>query len=139
MDSIPIELYSEILNFLSLKDKINIREVSKIFKLLVTHHTLMTYHLKNRLKKINSTHIKMKNELVCEINYNNFPIYKQSGIHYYFKILGTYDKCVGNCNAERLGHIYHSLKPPTSNMILCNKRYIPYCIHCFKQWEIKRE
>lgn len=139
MNYIPNELCNEIFNFLYLKDIVNIREVNKIFKLLISEKSLIPYKFKSYFIKINSFEITIKNELVCEFNYNNFIIYKKPGMHYYFKILGTYDKCVSNCNSERLGYIYHSLKLLETNNIISNKRYIPYCIHCFLKWEIKRK
>jgi len=138
MNILPEELYGEILFFLSLKEKIRMRKVNSIFKTYVTAREVSGYKLENNFLKNNSIEQKQKNELVCEFVYDDFKLYKQPCIHYYYKIMGTYKKCITNCTAERLGYIYHSPRETTQHMCLYNKRYIPYCIHCFQKFQIKK-
>ena len=136
MNTIPDELYGEILGFLSLKEKIRIRNVNKIFKSYITPREVNTYKLENKMRRVNSIEKKMKKELECEFMYKNFKLYKQPCIHYYYKYMRTYKKCISNCTAERLGYIYHSPREITMNMCLYNKRYIPYCINCFQKFNV---
>ena len=138
MNTIPDELYGEILIFLSLKEKIRMRKVNKIFKSYVNPMQLSAYKLENRMRRVNTIEQKMKNELVCEFSiYNDFKLYKQERIHSYFRMVEKGKRCVTNCMAERIGYIYYLSRPLTPNMCLYNKRYIPYCIHCFQKWQIK--
>jgi len=138
MDIFSEDLYNIIFSFLSLKEKITMLLVEKKFKIYINQIYLTSYKLENRLKRINCMEIKMKNDLMCEYVYNNFKIYKQCKVHYYFRVL-KYEKCISNCMREKMGYIYHSEKSyGIDNMRMYNKRYIPYCINCFEKWQIKK-
>ena len=130
------EKYIQANLYLSLKERIRIREVSRIFEKNVKTIEFNGYKLENRLRRVNTIEQKLKNELICEYTYNDLKLYKQPCIHYYFRVMGTYDRCVGICSEERLGYVYHSLRQPTPIWYVCNKRYIPYCINCFQKWQI---
>jgi len=137
MNKIPEDLYNIIFSFLSLKDKIITTEVCKTMNVFIKPIVLQTYKLENKLIKLNCIELKMKYELICNNVYKDFKFYKYSKIHKYFRVLENYERCIANCRAERLGYVYYLLKPLINNMCLYNKRYIPYCMDCFKTWQIK--
>jgi len=138
MDKVPIDLYDVIFHFLSLKEKIMMREVCKPFNLCIKSKLITIYKLQNRLKKLNSIELKHNSDIKCEYVYGNIKLYKQLRRHTHFCVFKSYDRCIANCRSEKIGYIYHSPKQiKQRQMKQYNKRYIPYCIDCFKTWKLK--
>ena len=138
MEYLPEDVKEYIVVNVSKKDRIKLREVSKFFLNMVKGKEMKVYKLERMMKILNTIESKMIEELVCEYKYKEYNIYKEASIHYYFRVMGTYDRCVGICRGERLGYVYHTPKYKNENEKNYNKRYIPYCIHCFQRWQIKR-
>jgi len=147
MDTLPVELYQTIFGFLSVKEKITIREVSFFFESQIKMIMLLIYRLENNLKMSHSIEIKSGSDMIQTIN-NNFLMYTdytQSGIHSLFRIDNhQYNRCIDFCCREkRLGNIYFSKKSqPIYNtsihieryMDFYSKRKIPYCLNCYTKW-----
>lgn len=140
---LPLDLYQNILGFLSTKDKITIRKVSRIFKENVNPRIMIIYRLSNKLPKIYSIEKKWSQDLILTIN-NNFIMYteEKKGVHPLFRIDNhKYDRCIdAYCREKKIGNIYLSYKSEiisynlTSVPNLYQKRIIPYCLNCFNKW-----
>ncbi len=148
MECLPNELYSIIFSFLSLKEKIIMREVSRNLKLYVKNNDYIRYILRN----IFTIEKKTRGDLILPIHNNNF-LYSDinydshSGVHTLFRITKPYNirykHCINaDCSKKMLGVIYCSkkklpLKVGVHTLYqydLYVKRTIPYCINCFNTW-----
>ena len=148
MDTIPIELYEIIFGFLSVKEKITIREVSLLFESRIKRINLLVNRVENILKKSHFYRIQKSSALLLTVH-NSFIMYtdyRQNGIHSLFKVNNhSYNKCIDSCCREkRLGNIYFSKKSsPDHNtaslferpMNYYSKRNIPYCMNCYNNWD----
>jgi len=138
MDKVPTDLYDVFFRFLSQKEKIMMREVCKSFNLCIQSKLVTSYKLQNRLKKLNSIELKHNLDIMCEYVDENMKLYKQLKIHTHFCVFKSHDRCIANCRSEKLGYIYHSPRQTNQRQIKqYNKRYIPYCIECFKTWKLQ--
>jgi hypothetical protein len=144
MDLLPDELYDNILGFLSIKEKIIVREVCILFESRIKKINLTINKLENNLKRLHSIEKKLCKDLFLTIN-NNFAMYTdytQNGIHTLFRINNhQYTRCiVDGCREKRLGNIYLALNryhyrydyPAGWNFY--SKRIIPYCLNCYNKW-----
>lgn len=146
MESLPYELSRIILSFLSLKEKIIMREVSRNLKSYVKNNDYVRYRLRNvfTIEKKNRGDLKLPihniNFLYSDINFDS-----HSGVHTLFRITKPYNRrykqCINaECSKKMLGVIYCSKKklPLTEQIFyqydLYVKRTIPYCINCFNIW-----
>ncbi len=146
MESLPYELSRMIFSFLSLKEKIIMREVSRNLKSSLKNN----YHIRYRLRNKFTIEKKNRKHLILPIHNNNF-LYSDinsdlnSGVHTLFGITKPYNirykHCINvDCSNKMLGVIYCSKKklPPRdeeySQYELYLKRTMPYCINCFNRW-----
>jgi len=143
MDTIPVELYEIIFGFLSIKEKITIREVNYLFASQINMIHLLMYSLEKKLKLSHSIERNDGRDLIQTIN-NNFIMYtdyKHGGVHSFFRTNNyRYNRCIDSCCREkRLGNIYFSKKSqPIYNTDIqvdfYSKRKIPYCLNCYNKW-----
>jgi len=163
METLPDDLFQKIFCFLSLKQKILLRETCHFFKSRQNPMILSAYKLECLLKISHPIEMKLSSDLTCYTTYNNFTIYKtnqRETVHPLFRINNNYDTCiVDTCREKKLGYIFFSKKPAllyhqSSNpwcfynkpaplyhqswnpWCFYNKRNIPYCNGCFKMWSI---
>ena len=146
MESLPNELYRIIFSFLSLKEKIIMREVSRNLKSYVKNNHYIRYILRN----VFTIEKKNRGDLILPIHNNNF-LYSdinyesQIGVHTLFRITKPYNirykHCINaDCSKKMLGVIYCSKKKLQAidstfyQYDLYVKRTIPYCINCFNTW-----
>ena len=136
LQGLPLDLYQNIINFLSMKDKINVRQVSKIFKQNITQCTMIM----SRLPKIYSIERKLSDDMILTFNSNfvMYTDYTKNGIHTRFRINNhSYNRCiVYGCREKRLGNIYLPLYIWRSRFgwNFYSKRIIPYCLNCYNKW-----
>ena len=146
MESLPYELYKIIFSFLSLKEKIIMREVSTNLKSYVKNNDYICYRLRN----VFTIEKKTRGDLILPIHninflYSDINYESQFGVHTLFRITKAYNikykNCINaDCSKKMLGVIYCSKKKlsPKDHTFyhydLYVKRTIPYCINCFNTW-----
>lgn len=144
MKSIPLELFGNIILFLSLKEKINVRKVNSVFRYSIKMLYLLTYRLENQFLKSHSIEERIASNLILTTS-NNFTFYtdyKKSGVHSLFRINNhEFQKCINaNCREKKVGDIYFSKQrtadysQKTYNFNCYSKRKIHYCLNCFNRW-----
>lgn len=146
MECLSYELCKIIFSFLSLKEKIIMREVSRNLKSYVKNNDYIRYRLRN----VFTIEKKTPGDVILAIHNNNF-LYSdidsesRSGVHRVFRITKPYNtmykECINaECSKKMLGVIYCSKKKlgPKDHTFyhydLYVKRTIPYCINCFNRW-----
>jgi hypothetical protein len=141
MDMLPDELYDNILGFLSIKEKIIMREVCIIFEFKITKMNLVVNRLENKLKRSHSIERKQSRDLFLTIsnNVSMYTDYTQNGIHTLFRINNhSYTRCVvDGCREKGLGNIYLTLNRyyyRVGGWNFYSKRKIPYCLNCYNKW-----
>ena len=139
MDVVPGDMLLRIFDFLSLKEKILMREVSQTINSYINPLILRTYKLDKKFVNVFTVERKSSNELTCYKAYNNFTLFiinKQNRVHSLFRINNHYDQCiVDTCREKKLGYIYYHLSQTWKSSIY-NKRNIPYCSNCYNYWSI---
>ena len=140
MEKMSDDILRIISSFLSLKEQINVRIVSKGFELSIPERNRNVYRLDNKIQNFLRREDKLENEIYM-ININIYQK-RSHGVHSLF-IKQRNDCCiVQGCYAHRLGYIYiKDIRIPpywdfdlNSNMWACSKRKIPYCKLCFERW-----
>jgi hypothetical protein len=144
METIPEELYDNILGFLSVKEKVTVREVCVLFESKIKRNNLVVNRLENKLKRSHSIEKKLYRDLILTTN-NNFIMYTdytQNGVHSLFRINNhQINRCIDfQCREKQLGNIYFSKKLPPPDYHqqygwnFYSKRNIPYCLNCYNKW-----
>ena len=135
------DLILNILKFLSVKEKLLLREVSFFFRSLISKKYLTIYKLDNLYKKTCSI-IKHPRNLIFYTSKNNIFFLKNNtylSVHKYFSRYNNFynSRCVvANCREKRLEYLYYCKKndsfvqPDPYTFLI--KKYIPYCDLCFK-------
>ena len=144
--SLPEELYQYIFCYLSLQERVMLREVCVTFKQHVKDDTLMMYKLDEKISKIYLVEMEMAQDLICYSAYSNFTIFIRNEcdrIHPLFQRNNRKNECIiSDCREKKLGYIYFSKRQPKPeyhqriNWSIYNKRKIPYCSNCFRKWSI---
>ena len=149
MESLSDDLFLKILSFLSLNEKIMMREISLYFKNQINTILLSIYKLEYLFNITHPVVIKEPSSLSCYLSYNNCTIYKMkvpsNRVHPLFSRNSNYDQCmVEICREKKLGDIYFSKRQvfATHQQIqyqwnYYNKRNIPYCSNCFYKWTLR--
>lgn len=124
MESLSNDLYSIIIKFLSVKDRIILREVNNNFQQIINKKNLIILKLENNLKNI---------FLSTDPAFSQYVDINRDRVHKLFRVTNyTYDKCIDQqCREKKMGYIHYSniLKYPN-----CYKRKIHYCVDCFNKW-----
>jgi hypothetical protein len=145
MEILPEDIIKRIFDFLSLKERLFMREVCFFFKNNTSSTLILSNIFDNLLNITHSIENKTSNNLICYIAYNNFTIFKTKEperVHSLFRIHNNYEKCINViCREKKLGYLYFSKKPTQSYHKIYNKcfyikRNIPYCSNCFKYWTL---
>jgi hypothetical protein len=140
MELLPDELYDNIFGFLSIKEKIIVREVCILFESRIKRINLTVNRLENKMKRSHSIERKLTRDMFLTIS-NNFLMYTdytQNGIHTLFRINNhSYTRCiVDRCREKGLGNIYLYLNRCHYRIgwNFYSKRIIPYCLNCYNKW-----
>ena len=143
MDMFPLELLIKIEGYLSINERKELREVSKMFNSSISHLILKIIKMDNKFGKNNSikelSSINSNLILVGDSSYHliykniNDYIYDY-GVHRYYNLTNhkniIENNCVTNgCREKRAEYIYLSQKENHQNTY--QKKYIPYCHSCF--------
>ena len=144
MEKMNDDVLRLILSFLSTEEKIKTREVSKVYKNLVSQRKLNEYRLNWLLKRFVRREDKLEDELNLLTRHINHKRVENK-IHPYFSRQRPIEKCITDlCQNEQLGNIYikNCKLAPTwhgrgGNVWACNKRKISYCVHCFEIWMVR--
>lgn len=151
MDTLPLELYENILFFLSVKDKVLTREVNKCFESIINQRNLIIYRLDNKLKKNYNIDLMLVQNYNLNITSNNnlvFYMYNNYTVHSLFRSSTYYyNTCIDvTCKCKKLGTIFlpkifvQNLIPKWYYKYMIEiidklyKRDIPYCLYCFNKW-----
>ena len=136
MDNLPDDLQKFILSFLSLTDKINAIQTSKLFyrninKVFILTHKIYTLTERNNILITNNlTHLSFISNYIYVQYYTGIP----SRIHPLFARDNLNNQCIVlNCREKKLENIYIEL-PYINYHQNYIKRKIPYCLQCFKIW-----
>ena len=136
-----------IISFLSLQDRVNLRLSSKRFESLVKKQDMALYCMEKKVHRFFSLVMKPGAELILAVN-NNFIMYVEqssicytSRVHPLFRIRNTNPTCINSCCREkRLGNIYISVHrghiPQYLRTMYYIQRKIPYCMSCFNMWGV---
>ena len=139
----PLELLIKIEGYLSINERKELREVSKMFNSSISHLILKIIKMDNKFGKNNSikelSSINSNLILVGDSSYHliykniNDYIYDY-GAHRYYNLTNhkniIENNCVTNgCREKRAEYIYLSQKENHQNTY--QKKYIPYCHSCF--------
>ncbi len=144
MEKMSDDILRTVVSFLSTREKIKIREVSKGFINVVTQRTFNEYRLKWLMRNFVLREAKLEEEFYI-ITRHMYHKRVENRMHPYFS-RQCQDKCiVDRCRNERVGHIYikdSKIEQPEGAHLnrdwwVCSKRKIPYCVHCFEIWMIR--
>ena len=144
MEKMSDDVLRIVLSFLSRREKIKIREVSKGFKSVVTQRTLNEYRLNWLMKNFVLREAKLEEEFNI-ISRHMYHKRVENRMHPYFS-RQCQNKCiVDRCRNERVSHIYikdWKIGHPEAahynrDWWVCSKRKISYCVHCFEIWMIR--
>jgi hypothetical protein len=144
MDLIPDDISLYILNFLSMKERINAREVNNKFKSFILQRIIILKLLDQKMKNVYAIERKLTTDLLYTVNahfimYTNHSV---TGIHSLFCITNhSYIRCcTADCREKRLGKIYLPKERPPPNYHQYYSwntyitRFVPYCLNCFNTW-----
>ena len=140
MELLPDELYDNIFGFLSIKEKIIVREVCILFESRIKKINLTVNKLENKMKRSHSIEKKLTRDMFLTIsnNVSMYTDYTQNGIHTLFRINNhSYTRCIVNgCREKGLGNIYLYLNRCHYRIgwNFYSKRIIPYCLNCYNKW-----
>jgi len=140
MELLPDELYDNIFGFLSIKEKIIVREVCILFESRIKKINLTVNKLENKMKRSHSIERKLTRDMFLTIsnNVSMYTDYTQTGIHTLFRINNhSYTRCIVNgCREKGLGNIYLYLNRCHYRIgwNFYSKRKIPYCLNCYNKW-----
>ena len=147
MNNLPDEIVSKIIVFLSVKEKVMLREVCKYLKTLVKekylHALSLLYKLEfniitsnnlmSKLQKTSSNIIPIKRGVYRQVNEEIHHIHK------YFKMskIVEKDKCIVNgCNMKRLGKLFIHLYVYENKYLglegIFREHNTPYCSICLR-------
>jgi hypothetical protein len=140
MDTLPEELHTVIINFLSINEKIKTWSINKYFKSLIKDRIINAHKLEYRLKLYNNMIYKTDKDLpyisLYETIYLNgikILLYKERRLlKYYIGAKEKNKRCAGNCGRNRIGEILHSKRIEEKNIYRYNRRSIGYCKECIK-------
>ena len=141
MELLPDELYDNIFGFLSIKEKIIVREVCILFESRIKKFNLTVNKLENKMKRSHSIERKLTRDMFLTIsnNVSMYTDYTQNGIHTLFRINNhSYTRCIVNgCREKGLGNIYLYLNRCHYRIgwNFYSKRIIPYCLNCYNKWD----
>lgn len=149
MESLSYDIIQKIYSFLSIKEKIYMREASSYLKENVKSKYLSQYSLENKLPNIYSLVYKQGMDVVLTVN-NNFILYtdvKNRYLHtklnkrFVIYPVNLYKKCiVENCSKQQMKDIFITQNrngiPQYLRTCYYYKRKMPYCIHCFNLWGV---
>jgi hypothetical protein len=149
MESLSYDIIQKIYSFLSIKEKIYMREVCSYLKSNVKTRYISVYSLESKIPNIYSIVYKQGIDLVLTVN-NNFILYTpvdkryiHSKLNYRFVLCNNsqYKKCiVENCSKQQMKDIFITQNrngiPQYLRTCYYYKRKMPYCIHCFNLWGI---
>ena len=116
------DIIENIVSFLSLRDKINVRIVSQDFKRIVKHQYINKYRLSNQINYLYQRETLFSDKL--ELLMNGMYVKKEVGIHRLFDKRKKCECVIYGCREKRLGYIY--IKRRVVRIILSGAWYIPY-------------